>query len=123
MQAGCSEQDISQLETTYQLVLPQFYRKWLLVNGRVPPRSLTGSDCHFPNLLNLKFWAEELLAENGSPFELKANEFVFFMHQGYHFLYFEASTPNADPDIYEFVEGWRNAKPLAKKLSEWLESV
>src|SRR3954464_9362732 len=86
---GCAETEIASIEEQFGVVLPSAYRDWLLAMGKGAGQYLMGTDAFFPTVLTLRSWAEELLEENGQPFELPAACFVFLMHQGYQFMYFE----------------------------------
>ena len=115
---ACTESEVESLETFAGVALPASYRNWLLAAGRSPPSRLIGSDCHYSVLFKLKEWAQECLVESGSQFQLLPQHFVFFMHQGYHFLYFDAS--ETDPAVYEYLEGWAEPEYSGSSFSQWL---
>ncbi len=62
-----------------------------------------GSDCSFDDVPKLREWADELLEENSFPCKLKDDDFVFWMHQGYMFYYFNLSEGD-DPPVYYYSE-------------------
>jgi hypothetical protein len=45
-----------------------------------------------------------LLKEDGAPFSLPMEAFVFFMHQGYQFMFFLADGAE-DPEVWYYHEG------------------
>jgi hypothetical protein len=57
--------------------------------GHGAGKFLRGTDAFCGTLFALRQAAEELLEENGINYRLPTNVFVFSMHQGYEFLYFE----------------------------------
>ncbi|MBR6984509.1 MAG: SMI1/KNR4 family protein [Ruminococcus sp.] len=62
-----------------------------------------GSDCSFDDVPKLRAWADELLEENRFPCKLKDDDFVFWMHQGYMFYFFNLSEGD-DPSVYYYSE-------------------
>ena len=46
----------------------------------------------------------DLLAERGAPFTLSENDFIFMMHQGYQFWWFDRSLGKGSP-VYYYLEG------------------
>lgn len=100
---GCSESEISQLESYYNIKFPKIYLEFLALMGKGAGRYMSGSSCFFDELTNLKDWANELIVDNG--FQPVPNgAFVFWMHQGYQFAFFRLSE-NDDPKVYGFDEG------------------
>lgn len=102
---GCTPEEIASLERKFGIKLPELYRDWLRTMGRSAGHYLQGSDAFYPALLELRDWATELLAENGNPFSLADDAFVFLMHQGYQFLYFRTGSQNPDPPVMYYFEG------------------
>jgi hypothetical protein len=96
---------VADLERHLGLPLPAAFQAYLLIAGAEPPPDLVGSDCHGDWLYQLRQGAEELLVECGRPFELPTDAVVFFMHQGYQFLYFRADGQDDDPPVFYFIEG------------------
>jgi hypothetical protein len=117
---GCTKSEVAEIEDAFGSSLPTAYRSWLLSHGRIPPGKFIGSDCSYPALLKLNSWAQEILEENGQPFHLTAHDFVFFMHQGYHFLYFNTANGDADPVVLEYQDGWGAPSVVDRRLSGWL---
>jgi hypothetical protein len=117
---GCTKSEVAEIEEAFGSSLPAVYRSWLLSHGRVPPDKFIGSDCSYPALLKLNSWAQEILEENGQPFHLTTHDFVFLMHQGYHFLYFNTANGDADPVVLEYQDGWGAPSVVDRRLSGWL---
>ena len=69
----------------------------------------------------MREWADEMLAENGRPFELPPGAFVFLMHQGYQFMYFVCDGATDDPPVYYYLEGQPAVERKAERFSDWLE--
>lgn len=62
-----------------------------------------GSMYKFSEVHKLKEYAKELLSENDFPHTLKDNDFVFWMHGGYMFYFFNLDEGN-DPPVYYYSE-------------------
>jgi len=48
---------------------------------------MEGSSCFFKSLLDIQEIAVELLEDNQFPESRSPDAFVFFMHQGYYFMF------------------------------------
>jgi hypothetical protein len=101
---GCTQDEIIDLEWRLGISLPKAYQEFLLSMGHGAGKFLRGSDCFFKHLILLQEWAVELLEENHFPKSLPENAFVFFMHQGYQFSFFNLSEGD-DPPTYFYSEG------------------
>ena len=102
--------------------LPSSYRRFLARFGRDSDASsaLRGSDYFVPVLFKLRSWAEELLQEDGSPFQLHSQDFVISMHQGYQFLFFRADGTSDDPPVFFCFEGRKQPEQKFASISDWL---
>src|SRR5262249_22971010 len=80
---GCSEDELKQVESTLQIILPAAYREFLTTFGKQAGEFLVGTDFLFPKLLELRNIAEELLKSCSNPFDLSKTAFVFASHHGY----------------------------------------
>lgn len=102
---GCAEVEIETLMTNQGVTfLPELYRQFLLTLGKQSGLLFQGTDAQYKYLMGMKEAAVELLQENGNPFDLPADAFVFRMHQGYIFFYFLTADKNEDPPIYRYLE-------------------
>lgn len=106
---GASPEDVAALEKVVGRKLPLQYREFLLGIGFGAGRFMQGTDIFLPSIEVLKSDALELLRENNECTELAEEVFVFSMHQGYEFTYFNISAGD-DPPIYQYVEG--NGPPV-----------
>lgn len=102
--------------------LPAVYVQFLSRLGRSAGDFLRGSDFLYPDLLPLKDYARQLLEEDEAGFGLGPQHFVFLMHQGYQFLYFDA-TESDDPPVYLYLEGEGEPSQVADSFSAWLETA
>lgn len=116
---GCSLEEVALLERSAGLSLPLQYREFLLGVGKGAGKFFHGTDIFLPALNGLKEEAVNLLKENEEDFSLPKDAFVFSMHQGYEFSYFNTSEGD-DPPVYQYVEG--NGPPVLtwKSFSEFL---
>jgi hypothetical protein len=56
-----------------------------------------------------------------NPFALPANAFVFFMHQGYQFMYILCDGASEDPPVYHYLEYESAAKVVYQRFTAWME--
>ena len=66
------------------------------------PDNLVGTDL-LNNQIDLKYWAIDLLKQDGVDNFLDKEDVVFMMHQGYIFWYFKANG-NSDPTVFSYHE-------------------
>jgi hypothetical protein len=119
---GCEPDEIEALQRKFAITLPETYCDWLRIMGRGAGQYLKGSDAFYPTLLELRDFAEELLVEDGKPFSLPQDAFVFLMHQGYTFLYFLTVPHNPDPPVVHYAEGKSPTERWAC-LSDYFQQV
>ena len=101
---GTTPEEIADLEVNVGKRLPSRYREFLLGIGRGAGRFLNGRDIFLAALRGLREEAIGLLKENKEEVELQDDAYVFSMHQGYEFTYFNFSEGD-DPPVYQYVEG------------------
>jgi hypothetical protein len=117
---GCTADQISALEVQTRVTLPSAYRSFLRMMGIGAGDFLVGTDWTFRNLVGLKAAAGRLLKRSRVEVApLSASTFVFAMHQGYQFLYFDA-TASADPPVFLFLEGEAAPRQVFGRFSKWL---
>lgn len=116
---GAALEDVAALERAIGQNLPAQYREFLLGIGRGAGEFLQGTDIFLSALDGLKDDAISLLRENDENIALADDAFVFSMHQGYEFTYFNISEGD-DPPVYQYVEG--NGPPVLawNSFSEFL---
>jgi len=101
---GCTEEEIIYIKQLAKgKCLPNSYIEFMKMAGN-GIGFLRGSDYTFCNIGKLKIWAIELLEEDNSKETLTDNDFVFFMHQGYQFVFFKLDEGN-NPPVYSYTEG------------------
>lgn len=106
---GCSLEEIEFLENKYQVKLPYFYKVFLEYFGKDASTYNVGSDFTYKWLIDMQEHADELLEENRLPC-LDNNSFVFFMHQGYQFCFFNCDETTDDPIVYYFNECFKDVR-------------
>lgn len=106
---GASWEEVAVLEKKLRQSLPAQYREFLLGVGRGAGEFLHGTVIFASALAELRNEAIGLLNENGENVQLSEDTFVFSMHQGYEFTYFNFSEGD-DPPVYQYVEG--NGPPV-----------
>lgn len=119
---GCSPQEVREVETVFGVTLPGFYARFLQKMGRNAGSFLKGSSVFYPELFKLRGYVEELLRETGAEFRLSERDFVFYVHQGYQFAYFQVDAGD-DPPVWCFEEGWEAPIEKWASLSAFLLAV
>jgi hypothetical protein len=114
---GCSRGEIHEIREVSEYPLPKAYEAFLAVMGWGAGCFFRGTDIFYPAVLGNRCLAEEILKDDGNPFTLSPDQFVFATHQGYQFLYFQNNED--DPPVYHYLEGERPVK-LAERFSEYL---
>ena len=108
------------LEKERGIRIPEIFKTFYKLYSSSMPKNLVGSDL-WNNKTDLDEGAAELLKEDGVENFLFSTDFVFMMHQGYQFYYFNADgTP--DPTVYWYHEGKLksdNLGPLSKFIEDF----
>lgn len=117
---GCTNEEIANLESQSSVNLPSTFRTFLSLMGKRAGEFLVGTDWTFSQLPELKERAQGLLEECGlKTAVLPATAFVFAMHQGYQFLFFD-SVAGDDPPVFLFLEGEDGPQQVFSSFSQWL---
>src|SRR5262245_27771180 len=118
---GCRDEEIERLGKESGVALPALYRLFLRRMGRSAGALLAGTDFLFADLASLRRQAEQLLEETKSPFRLKDRDFVFAVHQGYLFLFFDTNESD-DPAVWLYDEDDAAPRRVFGHFTEWLEA-
>ena len=116
---GCTNEESGQLEAEIGTTLPQAYKAFLSLCGKGAGKFLVGTDWTYPKLLEVKPAAIELLRSSRVAASLPPTSFVFAMHQGYQFLYFDCDVGH-DPPVYLFLEGEDSPRQVFGSFTQWL---
>jgi hypothetical protein len=100
---GCSSREIKSLERQLSAKLPAAYVEFLAWMGHGAGKFLRGSRCWAKFLMELNSEAVDLMKEDESTFSLPKDAFVFWMHQGYQFLFFSLSDGD-DPPLHWYMK-------------------
>ncbi|MEO6175600.1 MAG: SMI1/KNR4 family protein [Flavobacterium circumlabens] len=117
---GLDNEKIRAIEKYYDVCLPLDYKLFLEKMGKTGDKFLRGEDCFYDRILELREYANDLLADDNSQFKLKKEHFVFYSHQGYIFAFFDTSIEE-NPPIYYYFEGDLEPKIKYDSLSSFLE--
>jgi len=115
----CTPEQIAEIEKLYSIKLPSAYRQFLLKMGAKGGRFLRGTDFYFGWLPELRGFAEELMSEWDCDFALSQTDFVFLVHQGNQFMYFD-TTAGDDPPIYYYKQAEYKSQKVNDSFSNWL---
>ena len=119
----CTADEIRALEEKYSVTLPAKYKEFLKAGDALFQEIMVGSDFHPPYLENLNDWAKELLEEDGNSHKLKPGDFVFCMHQGYQFLFFNCLESTDDPPVYYYLEGGDGFQEVAPSFTSYIATT
>ncbi|MGZ3581989.1 MAG: SMI1/KNR4 family protein [Ktedonobacterales bacterium] len=100
----CTLEEVRSLEDLLGHRLPIAYKEFLLWMGHGAGPFLRGTDVFFQDLPGMLEAAKDLLNENGIEDPLPDDAFIFYMHQGYQFMFFRLSDGD-DPPVYFYGEG------------------
>jgi hypothetical protein len=116
---GANADEIGELEADAGGRLPRTYRRFLEVMGRSAGALLRGSDYSIAqdHRLRLRDSAQRIIDRSQSGWELPADAFVFLVHHGYQFLFFNLD--GDDPEVYRFTEADSEPKQIAGSLTEF----
>jgi len=120
----CNEDEISTLKNLSPTKeLPLTYLEFMYKAGN-GAEFLAGTDYSMKYILELKEWAVELLGENNYSEKLTDNQFVFMMHQGYMFWYFNLDEGD-DPPVFLYDESLdiSEFKKVSDTFSKFLISM
>jgi hypothetical protein len=110
---GCSAEEIEEIRVRQGVMsIPDEYLCYLRRIGRSAGRFQVGTDTYYPEILELKDAARDLLVENNSQLVLGPNSLVFEMHQGYEFAWFP-DVENHQPVVNHYNEG------RSDEIREW----
>lgn len=98
----CSNREIESLEKLYGFTLPGTYKQFLREMGHDAGEFMRGSTFDYGDLNDINEAAHELVKENNF-LPLPSNAFVFWMHQGYQFVFFKIGEGD-DPPVYYYNE-------------------
>ncbi len=121
----CTDAEVAQLEQQLGGPLPAAYREFLLWMGHGAGRFFVGTDYFYTDIKNIEHYregAQELLAENSVRTSIPEDAFIFYMHQGYQFMFFRL-TENDNPPVYYYGEGegYSDIRTLYNTYSDHLE--
>jgi len=116
-----NQKEINSLELRLSNSLPQAYKEFLLWGGKNAGEIWGGSVYCITEILDIQDVASELLDEKNFPLALPKKSFVFLMHQGYQFMFFETSNGD-DPPVYFYTENQeeKHFQKLYENFSECL---
>ncbi|KOP69346.1 hypothetical protein AMS59_23510 [Lysinibacillus sp. FJAT-14745] len=120
----CSKDDRSKLvKLSPTRTLPKTYLDFMNKAGN-GIEFLVGTDYSMKYIIDLKEWAIELLEENNFIKKLTDNQFIFMMHQGYMFWFFNLNDGD-DPAVYRYDESVEldDFNKVSDTLSDFLISL
>lgn len=107
--AGCSEEELSDIESAFKLKLPGAYKDYMRKFGKASGAFLEECGIYYPNVLRNRERAETLLANN-TDYRLKPADFVFVTTYGYQFHFFNTESGRPNPPVLRYTE--TNAEPI-----------
>jgi hypothetical protein len=118
---GVSSAEISQLENSFRVILPNSYKEFLLAFGRKAGNLFSDVNFFFPDILKLKDELEEMIDEESLAFRLPDNAFVFSAYQGFQYHYFVCDG-NEDPAVYRILDGGHPPEKVSESFTAYFRS-
>jgi len=115
---GCDEDEIRDLESEFNVALPEAYKSCMRHLGKNPNGFRRGSEFAYPEMKRQREFAQKRVEENDVDFKFDESDFVFMGHQGYSFLFFDTDEGD-NPPVYLFMSPNEPYK-LNDSFSEWL---
>ncbi|RYJ14857.1 SMI1/KNR4 family protein [Halogeometricum borinquense] len=115
---GCTEEEIRELESEFNISLPEAYKSCMRHIGKHTNGFLRGSEFTYPYMKDLREYAVDMIERQDVEFEFEDTDFVFMGHQGYSFFYFNTQN-GSNPPVYLFMSPDEPNKE-ADSFSEWL---
>lgn len=119
---GCSEEEISDMEEFHAVELPEAYQSFMRQLGKGAGNFWMGSVWTYPEVKNLKEYAEDTVDLFDADFEFDEKDFVFYGLQG-HTCYFFNTAEGDDPPVYRYEEDRDEAEKLEDSFSEFISEV
>lgn len=119
---GCSDEEIQEIESFYDIKLPESYHLFLKKMGKSAGIFMSGTDMFYRHLFELREGAIELLEESDADYTLPKEMFVFSMHQGYEFCCFDV-TGSPDPKVYQYMEDDDEPSVVWESFSRYLKEM
>jgi hypothetical protein len=116
--AGCSDDEIAQIELSAKITLPMAYRGFLRAVGRGAGRYLNDCTAFHPKILEL---TPRIRRRFEGAFLLPTKAFVFMERMGEVFTYFEADGRSDDPPVYGWNEDLDRPELAYKSVWELFE--
>jgi hypothetical protein len=119
---GCSKAQVLEIEQDQEVpLLPASYQSFLETMGRHAGGVFDGTSILYPEVLGAKHGARALLARRQSPLELGDSKFVFMIHQGYVFAFFDVLC-GEDPEVVQYMdEEDPKFERISSSFTEYLE--
>ncbi|BAZ45677.1 hypothetical protein NIES4102_27030 [Chondrocystis sp. NIES-4102] len=119
---GCSKQEIINLESEYNVTLPNSYKVFLENFGHgLEGRVMNDIDILYDQVLPLTSIARnQILIDEGDPV-LPEKAFVFCMRYGEQFMFFDASGLVEEPPIFYYMENDTAFKKVGDSIFDILE--
>lgn len=119
---GCLEAEINELQRKQEVVyLPELYKDFLRIMGKTTSRMLPlVSELQYQHLLTGKKVAQNILKADNIGLSLPVDAFVFLIHQGDAFSFFETKDRVEDPQVYTYQGESDQFEKTYEKLSACL---
>lgn len=100
---GASLKEINKLESNLNIKLPEIYKQFLIKMGKKAGRYGRGEYMFINSLEQIQTNANNLLEDDKSELFPLTNNFTFFMHEDYDFLFFPLNQGD-NPPIYRYLD-------------------
>jgi hypothetical protein len=118
---GCTEQEITEIESVFQLTLPETYKDYLRQMGRDSGDFLFECLLTYPELVEYVRKKADTLLEASTSYQLPKSAFVFIECYGSQFFFFDTADRNDNPPVFRYYEGDQTPVKIAETFTQAMD--
>jgi len=123
--AGCTDQQIEDLEKEHKVVLPESYKNFLKLLGKKSGKIFPKTDISFDKISEIRDLAKKTLNESAQELVLQKNCFLFSMkkgYNGYQFLFFNTNGSD-ESEIYRIADSESEPTKISENFTQFFQKI